>query len=266
MKNLIMSLIILTLTASIANAQSLYDGSANAGNETPDQQGWQYIVDPFYGSLASNTASGGRTYFYTLGSDNIQAGYFSNNPFLGQSHPLLDGVILDRTTGFSLDFGLQLNLEMHSTPDRAGFSIILLSHDLYGIELGFWQDEIWAQSGLPNMFTHAESTGLFNTTVNTDYTLNILDMTYTLYANSNPILTGALRDYSSWTSSIPGWGSFPYDTPDFIFLGDDTSSAQCDVELSYVTLQNGGDAVPEPSAVILFLIGAVKFIFFRKRK
>ena len=266
MKKLAVSFAFCILLTSTSYAQSLYDGTANAGNETPDVQGWQYIADPIYGSLASNTASGGRTYFYTIAAENTQAGYFSSNPFLGASHPALNGVTLDRTAGFSLEFGLKVNLETHSSSDRAGFSVILLSHDLYGIELGFWQDEIWAQSGLPNMFTHAESTGLFSTALDTDYKLDISDMSYTLYADSNPILAGALRDYSSWTSPIPGWGSFPYDTPDFIFLGDDTSSASSDVELTYISLQNGTASVPEPSTIILFLIGAIKFVFLRKRK
>jgi len=266
MKKFFLVFAICIFTVSTSYSQTLYDGSANTGNETPDMQGWQYITDPVFGGLASNAASGGRTFFYTTASENIQAGYFSSNPFLGTTHPLLAGVTLDRMTGFSLEFGLKINLEAHSTPDRAGFSVILLSNDLFGIELGFWQDEIWAQSGLPNMFTHAESTGLFDTSVDIDYKLDISNTAYTLYANSNPILTGALRDYSSWTSSIPGWGSFPYDTSNFIFFGDDTSSALSDVELSYISLNNGSEAVPEPSVVALFLIGAVKFIFLKKRK
>ncbi|MCD6459071.1 PEP-CTERM sorting domain-containing protein [bacterium] len=266
MKTLAMSFIIFVFLSSASYAQMLYDGNANGGNETPDMQGWQYMADPVYGTLASQTASGGRTYFYTIADENIQSGYFSYNPLSGVSHPMLNNVILDRANGFSVEFGLQLNLEAHSAPDRAGFSVILLSHDLYGIELGFWQDEIWAEAGLPNMFTHAESTGLFNTAVDTDYKLNILNMTYTLYADNNPILTGMLRDYSSWVSPIPGIGSFPYDTPNFMFFGDDTSSALSDVELSYISLQNGTASVPEPSAVILFLLGAVKLIFIRKHK
>ena len=46
-----------------------------------------------------------------------------------------------------LDTALKLLSETHSTNDRAGLSLIVLSSDLRGIELGFWTNEIWAQSG-----------------------------------------------------------------------------------------------------------------------
>jgi hypothetical protein len=74
---------------------------------------------------------------------------------------------------------------------RAGYSFILLGHDAKGIELGFWSNEIWAQN--PN-FTHAESISI-DTTVERNYTLQIIDEQYKLLDGKNTLLSGTLRDY-----------------------------------------------------------------------
>ncbi len=47
------------------------------------------------------------------------------------------GGVMDRTTGYTLSFDLQVGSESHVSNDRAGFSVIALSSDLQGIELGF---------------------------------------------------------------------------------------------------------------------------------
>ena len=121
-------------------------------------------------------------------------------------------------------------------PDRAGVSVIALSSDLMGVELGFWGDRIWAQSG-PS-FTKAEE-GLFNTTsALTSYTLQFTGTTYSLTANGVPLLTGPLRNYSSFGA--------PYNIPNFIFFGDDTTSARGSFRTSRITL---GGAAPEPASL-----------------
>jgi hypothetical protein len=142
--------------------------------------------------------------------------------------------VLDRSAGYSVSFDLRLLSETHASNDRAGLSIIVLGHDLQGIELGFWTNEIWAQSG--PTFTHAEGAA-FNTTAKiTTYDLNISGSTYTLLADSVPVLTNTLRDYSAF--------GFPYTTSNWIFLGDDTSSARGSFEVSRIAF------VPEPAALL----------------
>jgi len=52
-----------------------------------------------------------------------------------------------------LSFTVQVVEEYHADSDkdgdgvgdRAGFSVIALSSDAQGIEVGFWKDQIWAQ-------------------------------------------------------------------------------------------------------------------------
>jgi len=263
---LVIALLLMTLPL---HAATLYDGSLNSGTDTPDDQGWMYVADPIFGGMASHSASGGTTTLNTSATNNIHAGYFSRNPFslTGYVHPIMDGVIMDRSSGYTLSFGLQILSESHASTDRAGFSVIILGNDLFGIELGFWGDEIWAQSGLPqeqSLFTHAEGTTNFNSTsALIDYNLTITGSEYSLYADAQLILSGALRNYSSFSDPI--LGSHPYDIPNFIFFGDDTSSASATSKLSYIEFNQTSPAVPEPSVFILFAFG-MRFLYKKVRK
>lgn len=87
--------------------------------------------------------------------------------------------------------------EARANNDRAGFSLITLSSDKRGIELGFWSDRIWAQNDTP-LFTHGEE-DLYNITVQTAYSLTIQNNNYTPFANAIPILAGGLREYTAFT-------------------------------------------------------------------
>lgn len=135
---------------------------------------------------------------------------------------------LKREEGFKLDFTLNIVEEDHSTPDRAGFVVILLADDMKGIEVSFWEDEIWVQedndSNSPPLFTHAEGVP-YTTTAWIDYELEIISDTYSLSANNTEVLSGTVRDYTAWESpTIPGY-TFPdpYETPNLIFFGDNSS-------------------------------------------
>jgi hypothetical protein len=55
---------------------------------------------------------------------------------------------------------------------------------------------------------------------------------YTLAGNGSPVLSGSLRDYT--LAPAPPLPLNPYDTPNLIFLGDDTSSAQTRIRLRSV--------------------------------
>jgi len=96
----------------------------------------------------------------------------------------------------------------------------VLGSDKKGIELGFWTNAVWAQSDSP-LFTHAETTNLNTTAAAVDYALSIGPTHYALFTNGVPVLSGPVRDYTAFTGPVD-----PYETPNFLFFGDNTSSAQ----------------------------------------
>ncbi|MCB1195156.1 hypothetical protein KDK77_03135 [bacterium] len=237
MKKSILAAVSALFISASSFAQTLYDGSLNGGTETPADQSFVYLADFIFGSQAVQSASGGVTTLDTSAVNNILAGYFYSSP-----------VPLTRSAGYALSFSIGINSESHGSGDRAGFSIIAVSSDLLGIELAFWEDEIWAQS---TSFTHAEGTA-FDTSSITDYSLEILGSAYSLSANSTEILSGSLRDYSQTPISFP-LPVTPYQVANLIFFGDDTSSAQSSAGITHIALQ--ANPVPEPSVMAMALIG-----------
>jgi hypothetical protein len=79
--------------------------------------------------------------------------------------------------GYTLTFAIQVEAEGHGNNNRAGFSVIVLSDDKKGIEMAFWEDEIWVQEDDLNdpgdLFTHAEGVPYSTTTGLTTYNLAI---------------------------------------------------------------------------------------------
>jgi hypothetical protein len=211
----------------------LYNGTLGTA---PTSQGYLNYVPVGFG--IEQTVGTTSTVLDTTFTDNNYAGYLAKT----QVTP-----VLTRTGGYNLRFTVRVESENHAgsdknndgIDDRAGFSVIVLSSDLKGIELGFWTNRIWAQNDgecspeIPpgtTCFTQAEKAD-FNTTSLTIYDLTVLGNNYTLSSNGTTILTGPLRDYTEFTGSID-----PYETPNFIFLGDDTTSARAKIELSYVAV------------------------------
>ncbi|MEO7913653.1 MAG: hypothetical protein ABIV47_28705 [Roseiflexaceae bacterium] len=203
----------------------LYNG---AKGTLPDDQGFTFLALP----SVSPTTAGGATILNTSSNKNIAAGYFS------KPTPQL---VLDHAIGYTLSFTVQVELENHTDSDknndnledRAGFSLIVLSSDTRGIELGFWKDRIWAQEGGTGktLFTQAERAPFDTQSARIGYVLTVLDDGYTLSSSDTPILSGKLRDYNGF-SGFPD----PYETPNLIFLGDDTSSASAKIGLAYVAV------------------------------
>ena len=143
---------------------------------------------------------------------------------------------LNRADGFQLTFDLRVISENHgSNNDRAGFSLILLSEDLYGLEIAFWENEIWVQEGNSNLFVHAEGVPYVTTLALTTYDLTFIDDTYLLAANGVPLLSGNLRQYTDWIApfGLPD----PYEQANQLFLGDDTTSAGAEVWLGDVSIE-----------------------------
>jgi hypothetical protein len=148
--------------------------------------------------------------------------------------------VLDRTVGVRVNFTVQVDSEAHTNNDRAGFSVIILDKAAQGIELSFWENEIWVKSddGTGGLFKHGEGIA-FATSALTDYQVIFMGDTYTLTANAEPLLTGPLRDYSAF-AGFPD----PYETPNFLFLGDNTTSAQARVQLRFVSVTGTEPVVP----------------------
>jgi hypothetical protein len=218
----------------------LYDGALDT---TPDLQGWTYLTLPLVGADASQSASGGRTTLDTTADMSEMAGYFLGGPF---GDPAL-APVLDRATGYTLSFDLRLDVESHASGDRAGFSLIALGGDLLGIELGFWADEVWAQDDDP-LFTHDEGAAFDTTAALVRYELRVLGASYTLAADGVPILSGALRDYAAFDGSPD-----PYEVPNLLFFGDDTSGASARAEIARIGVTTG--VVPEPSSLAILAVG-----------
>lgn len=245
----IIALLPLTVRATAAAPRTrtvvLYDGSLQPG--TPDTQGFSYLARPKTGPLlARQSFADGVTTLTTTLQTGDSAGYFARTERLPP---------LDRAAGYSVRFTVQLTAEDHAgsdkngdgISDRAGFSIIALSSDTRGIELGFWGNEVWAQADgasepPPNsntLFTHAEGATFDTMARLTTYELHIMGDAYTLSSGELAILSGPLRDYRAF-------GQFPYIVPNFLFLGDDTTSASATIRLANVAVIVPGDA---PTAV-----------------
>lgn len=207
------------------NAVTLYDGSLQP-TQTPSQQGWVYQQKVNNSPTPTATTISNGT-LLNSGYISNQAGYFRLAPF-----PLV------RDTGYSVSFSVKVDSESHTNSNRAGFSLIVVSalstgdtHP-YSIELGFWQNSIWAQKV---GFTRSENV-TFNTQGNVNnYTLYVKGNQYQLFANGsvNPILKGNLRQYTGYTP--PTGYPNPYTTPNLIFVGDNTTSATAQVTINSVS-------------------------------
>ena len=240
----------LSAAAAPAVALDLYDGALNT---TPNAQGWLAYGSADFQNYASTT--GGQTQLDTSAASGLQAG-FSNHTIVGS---IVNGAFptLDRTSGFVLSFRVKLTSETHDTLHRAGFSVIAIGSDKKGIELGFWADKVFAQDDAPNLFTKDES-ALFNTTADyVDYDLLVGASTYELKANGASLLSGSVRDYAAFVPPFPA--PDPYETPNYIFLGDDTTSARGNASIARVSV-----AVPEPASVAL--MGVVGLLAARRRR
>lgn len=212
-------------TAASAAPVVLYNGLSTP-SQTPTQQGWLYLNNTPVAPVPTQapTASG---VILNSGNSSNMAGYFR----VSQS-------ALNRTKGYVIKFRVKINSETHNTPNRAGFSALIVSQRLpgetqpYAIELGFWKDSIWAQSVDA---TRAENVAFNTSAAMRTYSILVKGDTYKLYAGNSttPILRGKLRQYTGYTPplGLPN----PYKTPNLIFLGDDTSSATANITLASVS-------------------------------
>ncbi|HRQ39402.1 MAG TPA: Calx-beta domain-containing protein [Chloroflexota bacterium] len=217
-----------TAVAAPTDTLVLYDGALGG---TPDTQNMAYgaidLVFPFQVE-ATQTYSAAllATILDTTPDIDDMAGYGVDPTTMPT---------LTRQNGFQFHFTMRVVEESHASPHRAGFNVTVISGDLLGIELAFWENEIWAQEGgdPPALFTHAEGMAYDTTTDFVAYELEIIEDIYRLSADGVPILTGPLRDYTAWEPPLPQFPD-PYEQPNLVALSDNTSSAQALIWLRYV--------------------------------
>jgi hypothetical protein len=213
-------------SATQANGEKtliLYDAISGA---IPDAKMMSFFDFP-PGDIVQTYENGSTILDTTKSGNSTYAGWISN------ATNTLGFPSLNRAAGFQLDFTLHVENESHTSDKRAGFSIIILREDARGIELAFWENEIWAQNddATGGLFTRGEGIRFPTTTGLINYEVIVINDSYTLTANGASILSGPLRDYSKF-EGFPD----PYQTPNFLFLGDDTTSAQARIRLSYVSV------------------------------
>jgi hypothetical protein len=230
--------------ATFPERATLYDAALGT---TPDAQGMLFTTFPFDGAAATQSFTDGATLLDSTAAIEEFAGYIARP---GQVPAL------DRTAGYSVFATLELLEERHNesegdhngdgVSDRAGLSLTVLGADLRGIELAFWEDEVWAQAdgsgNSEDLFTHAEGAPFDPTAGLVQYELRVRGEEYTLLADGEPLLSGPLRDYSSFS------GPFGpvYRTPNLVFLGDNSGNGSGRVRVTSVSVATGGYALALP--------------------
>ncbi|MEM1291304.1 MAG: choice-of-anchor D domain-containing protein [Cyanobacteria bacterium P01_H01_bin.162] len=234
-------------------ATSIYNGF-DTTDHGPDDQGYLAAASVILGTpptpvITETEQTVGVTVDTTANKD-IYAGYSNHTLDLAGNFSPVDALPgapdfpnLDSTAGYTLSFNAQVVSEVVETGrPRAGFSIIVVSQDTSkAVELAFQEGQIFAQTlqdfgpPLNNQFV-ASTTDVvaFDTTKEVQYSLAVQGNSYTLSANGTAILTGTLQDYTAGnTNGAPN----PYTTANFIFLGDNTTSARGEFRLNQIALE-----------------------------
>lgn len=246
---------------SWANTQVLYDRAAAPQDNTydPTKPGW--LAAGFLGLTPAVTDSGTDVTPSVFVGESGYGGY-SNHKFRFTFSPLdvrTEALVnpsfpgLDRDTGYSLSLGFKVTDETHTgNSNRAGFSITLIGDDLQGIELGFQGNSIFAQN--PSFTAGETNTSSDIATRLASYQrwqLGVTGGSYVLSQGGTTFLSGALRNYSAYS----GLGQDAYRTPNFLFFGDNTSSAKANFSIDYAAITTA--PVPEPRTYALLLAGLV---------
>ena len=270
--------LLLTANKGMAAPLTLYDGASGV---TPDQYTDTDSPSPWFNfgnvnlfppnTLATQNVIDNNK-FTTLDStqaNSIYAGYSNYNPFTTPPSQVNSGFpILDRNAGYQLTFTVRINSQTNDGDNkdfRAGFSVIALSSDKQGIEIGFRNTDIFSQNNSSFNSIGEQVDGVESLLSNlTTYDLDVAGDSYTFSSGSTTLLSGLLRDY---TSAV-GFGTDVYRTPNFIFLGDNTTSARANIDLSSVSLTTNTAEVPfENSETISIGVLAVAggFNYWRRK-
>ena len=228
-----------------AVAVTLYDPALGS---LPTSQGWATLADAAAGSQA---LVHGRLVLDTTGAG-VNA--FGN----GRSAPQP----LDTAAGFALRWQLQVAKESHSSDNRAGFSVLLQGADQrQALELGFWSDSVWAlgySAGAPDSgFVRAETAAFDTTAALRAYSLLVQAGRFSLTADGQPLLAGALRDYP-----VLGLSTLVYGASNYLFFGDNSARGQALVQMGTLQLL----PVPEPAVPSLWALGLGLLAWRRRRR
>lgn len=222
----------------------LFDAAAGT---LPASQGWPFFADPTGSHSVTQSLTAQAVVLDTQQPLSDRAGYFSRDPVWGIfAHPLMP--VTDRSSGYAIRFGLRVDAEAHvegtagddngdGLADRAGFSLITISQDLRGIEMGFWEDRIWVQNddaaGPAALFTQAESVAFDTVAMARNYELRVRGDRYQLLLEGGiaPLLEGELRDYRGFSGNLD-----PYEIPSFLFLGDNSTRGEARVEIARIAV------------------------------
>ncbi len=269
LKYLAMSCLLWTPAPVVAQVV-LFDGGIGT---TPTAQGWQFLADPFIGHSVTQTVGSGFTTLDSTSPISDRGGYFSANPLLPVlAHPNMPTI--DRLVGYNVRFDIRVNSENHVEPpggddngdglaDRAGFSVIAISEDLQGIELGFWTDRIWAQdddqSTPSNLFTQAEHVSFDTTAALLQYDLRVFGSSYQVIPGNGvaPVLSGRLRNYTNFMGSID-----PYEVPSFLFFGDDTTRGEAVFDIAVVEVGELSSPIDDVDALVAEIVSGTHSAFY----
>ena len=203
-----------------------------SGDGTPQPQGWLALVQ---GTPDVVDASGGQFRLDTMADAATQHGFMRFSP-----------VALDTATGFQFTFSLRVDADSISSPNRGGFSLIVVGHDpSKALELVFRQNEVFSYdyvAGDPDRFVHGAGVA-YTAGTPINGVLTVANNAWTLNLQGQNVLGGSLVDYRAQGN--------PYTLPDFLFFGDDTSRAAANVVFDSLVIS----AVPEPAAAAQWLAG-----------
>ena len=219
----------------------LFDGTLGSSPADQGQLTLQQILPPPLAPAASETVEGETVILDTnFNGDNTGYAGYTNYDIVSLLPPevaLVNSEFPDLVPdeGFTISFDVAVNSEESVTPNRAGFSVIVVSSDGSGeIELGFAEDRIFAQA---DGFVSGEEVA-FDTTDEIDYELEIEGSSYRLFADGTQILTGPLRDYDFDPAvSEPPLPFSPYDLPNFLFFGDNTDQSSATFTLDEIEVE-----------------------------
>ncbi|MDZ7957546.1 MAG: PEP-CTERM sorting domain-containing protein [Aulosira sp. DedQUE10] len=277
--------ILLTANHSMAGVITLYNGASGVTPNSYNSPELNNSPALNFGSPNGGTQSfsNGVTNLNTsAGDDNAIYGGYSNynanvtpsgtSPFFNVTPTTLRNSSfpsLDRNAGYNLTFTVKINSQVNDGTNglyRAGFSVIALSSDKQGIEIGFRNSDIFSQANSSFNSIGEQVTGVSSLLSNlSTYSLNVAGNSYTLTSGSTNLLTGALRDYTA----ASGFGTDVYRTSNFLFFGDDTTSARANIDLQSITLTTNTAAVPyefSPTTGILAIVAGGAINHWLKKK
>jgi len=234
-----------------AGAINLYNGTGLPGSQLTLQIGAiksdGTAVSPFTGT-GQTIVTGQGVKVDTAANSAEYSGYSNYNPSSSTyfNPAIFQSSTLNQATGYTITFTVSLDpstlVDISTTAaPRAAFSVIAVSSDKKGIEIGFRPTAIFSQSA--SFGIEAETSLAINTSITRDYKLTVFNNTYSLASGGTSIINGNLQTYSfDQTASNPPLPFNPYTTSSFLFFGDDTGKASGTFTLGNVTL----DTTPVP--------------------